>query len=175
LRQRLKTEGNDEPDEELSLGGNGKNPAYQKGTGSWWSAYFYEPGQVAIGHTEKIFAFRQSWVRAPILFRHLIETGLARVYTSDPIREGDLIFFDLYHGSNTEKIDHTEVVSAVMPREEGKNGTILLSQHSQAKTVSLHTEFKHIRQVYGKRGEDWEAWFVRPEYTKVNIEELELE
>jgi hypothetical protein len=62
-----------------------------------------------------------------------------------------------------------------LPGEAGRNGTILMSQHSQAKTVSLHEEFRHVRETYGKRGEDWEAWFVRPDYTKINLNEVELE
>lgn len=173
--QFLKTEGEDSPDEDLNLSGDGKNPAYQSGPGSWWSAYYYNPFEVINGHGHKIFSFRQSWVRAPVLFRHLMETGLAHVYTSEPIREGDLIFFDLHHGENRERIDHTDIVSAVLPGEAGRNGTILISQHSQAKTVSLHEEFRHVRNTYGERGKDWEAWFVRPAHTKVNIDELELE
>jgi hypothetical protein len=172
--QFLETEGENSPDEDLNYP-TGKNPAYRSGPGSWWSAYFYNPFEVINGHGHKIFTFRQSWVRAPVLYRHLIETGLARVYTNEPIREGDMLFFDLYHGEDTAKIDHTDVISAVLPGEAGRQGTILVSQHSQAKTVSLHEEFKHVRETYGERGKDWEAWFVRPMYTKVNLGELELE
>jgi Putative amidase domain len=169
----LKTEGHNNPhewpnDEELL-----PNPAYHRGTGSWWSGYWLQ--YLGAGETRREYKVTEAWDQARTLYRHLIETGLAREYSQgEQIHEGDLLFFDLYRGDDTEHIDHTDIVSSVLPTGAAGKGYVYLSQHSSAKTVTMAEEFKHVRDAYGQRGKDWEVYFVHPVYTEGNINEMSL-
>ncbi len=155
--QYMRTRGHDSPD----IDANGENHFgdYRYGQGSWWSGYFYRFGQ-----PPKLFRTpTESWDNAHKLFEHLVEYGLAEPLNGQPVRAGDLIFYDLYHGTSIEHIDHTQVVERVT------HHTIWVAQHSPAFLRTLKHEKTHVRKEYGTRGEDWEMWIMRPTHTKANL------
>jgi hypothetical protein len=155
--QFMRTRGHDSPD----IDANGENNFgdYRYGQGSWWSGYSYDFGQ-----PPKLFRTpTESWDNAHRLFEHLVEYGLAEPLGGQPVRAGDLIFYDLYHGQDIEHIDHTQVVERVT------HHTIWIAQHSPAFLRTLKHEKTHVRQEYGIRGVDWEMWIMRPTHTKANL------
>jgi hypothetical protein len=155
----MRAHGRNSPD--MDANGEANETDYDYGEGSWWSAYHYDLLHKYLG---KIFDTpTESWDNAAKLFNHLIEYELGYVYTGSPVRQGDIIFYDLHHGKDQEEIDHTQIVYRVTHKH------IYVAQHSQAYVHTLNEIREHVKKKYGVRGEDWEWWFVKPIHSKANI------
>jgi hypothetical protein len=85
---------------------------FLKGEGSWWS--YYEPLPIAYDYTPT-----ESFVRAHVLYEHMLDTGLGRdLKGHEQVKPGDIVFFDLEHYSLApSEIDHSELITRLTGTE----------------------------------------------------------
>lgn len=129
--------------------------------GSWWAYYLDTPFWGDALYSERTYSFSASFVRAHTLQEHLIGYELGRfVKTGEPVRPGDIIFYDV-EGTSLEykDIDHAQVVTRV----SGKS--IWVAQHSKQYERTLAAVVTKLEDEGKKLYTDWRYDIVEPIHT----------
>jgi len=141
-------------------GHDGRNSAFIRGEGSWWSYFMDIP---PASHYPRLSWASKSFTVSHTLYRHLIEYGLARdLRSNEKPRPGDLVFYNLT-GTSRLGFDHTQVVV-----RNDRTG-IHVAQHAPDRVRTMAEVLQdHNRPDY-RPGIDRIYVFVRPVHAAADI------
>jgi hypothetical protein len=162
--QYMRAHGDSNPDAEPQYWPGSSYP-FEKGQGSWWSNWTRVPVAGSRFSTRE-YSYTESFVLNSVLYKHLMEYGLARVVKGgEPAKAGDIVFFNLKAaGLAASELDHAEMITSVT-----HTATFVAQHTKQFGHRPLGNVIKEVTSERGAVKHGWNYVIVEPTHTAANI------